>query len=403
MTAAAVLAFYKNRYPQRVIEDLVAFANPTFKAMPKKDDLTGYKTYIPLQLDSGQGLSATIGKAVGNASAIQGVAWAIEPKAFYGGMSIDAKTMLAARDNEGAFFRIREREMESTLTQMGLRFEQALWSTGTGSIGQMLADPGAASDEFTLKNIADSIKFHVNQKLNVYDDSSGSPTGAARTGSPYTVEAVNYTTGVVRVSANFDAAVEINDHLVPEGDLDLVAAGIPAWIPTADPTDTLFGVVRTDYPQKLGGWRGTWRGTIAETAMFLDSDIRRVNQKPKTLWLSYANFVRLDLELGARGIREADKGSHSFGSMSLKMLSPGGGIEVRTGPYVPEHGMWLLDMDTWEIHTLGPIPHLVKDDGLTAVRVGFGANAEDSIEMRLRAFWTPVCVNPFSNGYAPIS
>ena len=110
----------------------------------------------------------------------------------------------------------------------------------------------------------------------------------------------------------------------------------------------------------------------------------------------------LDLELGARAIREADKGDHSFGSMSLKMLSPGGGIEVRTGPYVPEDYAWLLDMSAWEIHTLGKVPHLVQDDGLTAVRVGFGASAEDSIEMRLRAFWAPVCVNPFAQGVFPI-
>lgn len=401
MTAAAVQAFYKNRYPQRVVENLVAFGTPTYQSISKKDDLVGIKTYIPLQLDVNQGMSALIGTALANASASQGIAWAVEPKSFYAGISIDAKTMLAARNNEGAFFRIREREMETTLAQMGRRFEMALWSSGTGSIGQLLADSAATT--FTLKKTADAIKFHKNQKLNVYDDDgSGNPTGAARAGSPYTVSGVNYSTGVVTLTAALNAAVEIDDHLVPEGDLDAVAAGIPKWIPSADPTDTLFGVARTNDPQKLGGWRGSWLGSIEETAKVLDSSIRRVNQKPKTLWLSYANFVRLDLELGARAIREADKGDHSFGSMRLKMLSPGGGIEVRTGPYVPEDAMFLLDMDTWEIHTLGSVPHLVQDDGLTAVRVGFGSAAEDSIEMRLRAFWVPVCVNPFANGRAPI-
>jgi hypothetical protein len=402
MTAAAVLAFYKNRYPQRVVENLVSFGKPTFQSLPKKDDLTGYKTYIPLQLDAGQGLSATIGNAVGNASAVQGVAFAVEPSGFYAGISIDAKTMLAARDNEGAFFRIREREYESTLDQMGQKFEAALWSNGTGSMGTISNEPAGATATATLVNPEDAIKYHKNQKINFYADSGGSPTGAARTGSPYTVLSVNYVTGVITFTANLDAAVAAGDHMVTQGDLNLIAKGIPAWIPPTGAPASIFGVTRTDDPQKLAGWQGSWLGSIEESAKVLDSSIRRVNQKPKTLWLSYANFVRLDLELGARAIREADKGDHSFGSMSLKMLSPGGGIEVRTGPYVPEDYAWLLDMSAWEIHTLGKVPHLVQDDGLTAVRVGFGSSAEDSIEMRLRAFWTPVCVNPFAQGVFPI-
>lgn len=401
MTAAAVLAFYKNRYPQRVIENLVAFGKPTFQSLPKKDDLTGYKTYIPLQLDAGQGFSAVIGTAVKNASAVQGVAFAVEPKAFYGGISIDAKTMLAARDNEGAFFRIREREYETQLDQMGQKFEQALWADGTGSMGTISADPGTGTT-VQLTNIEDAIKFHKNQKIFWYADSSGVPSGSPRDATADVVASVNYATGVVTFTAALDAAIASGDHAVTEGDLDGIVAGIPKWIPgTGAPAD-MFGVVRTGDVQKLSGWQGSWLGSIEESAKILDSKIRRVNQSPKTLWLSYENFVRLDLELGARAIREADKGSHSFGSMSLKMLSPGGGLEVRTGPYVPEGYAWMLNMKDWEIHTLGKLPHMVQDDGLTAVRVGFGSSAEDSIEMRLRAFWALVCVNPFAQGVFPI-
>lgn len=403
-----ITAFLKNRYPQRKIEDLVAFGKPLFSALPKSDELTGNKTIMPIEVDSPQGMSSSLSTAVANASSTVGVDFAITTADFYGGLTIDAKSMMAFRNNEGAFFRLRERQYQRQLEQMGQVFEASLWSSGTGSLGTISSEPTGAEDTATLTNAEDALKFHENMKVDFYADSSGDPSGAARAGGSYTITAVNYDTGVLTFSGNLNSAVAATDHIVRQGDLDAYVKGVPAWIPSADPTTSFFGVDRTNYPQKLGGWRQSWLGSIEETAKKLDSKIRRVSQRPKTLWLSFANFNRLDLELGARGYRKEDGGKGTFGRSSLMMSTPGGGVEVKAAPYLGDDVGFLLDMSTWKICTLGALPHLVQDDGLSAIRIGAAATgasngAEDGIEIRLRAFWQLVCMCPFANGRIAIS
>lgn len=409
MSSAGFSAFFKNRYPQRKIDDLVAFGKPTLASIKKSDELVGTTTYVPIQLDSPQGISALLGDARTNVTGSVGRAWQITPAALYGALTIDAKTMLASRNTEGAFFKAREREFESILEQMGQHNEMALWRDGTGSIGQVLADP-ATGTTFTLKDTADAINFHEGMEIYFYDNdgTGGAPSTLRATQSTRGVTAVNYDTGVITVDAAFDAEVELDDHVVRTGNLDGLFKGIPAWIPAADPTTTFLGVDRTNYPQKLGGHRQSWLGTIEETVKKLDASIRRVNQKTKTLWLSYANFNRLDLELGARGYRMED-GKGQFGRMSLRMTTPGGGVEVKAAPYLGDTAGYLLDMDTWKLCHLGGLPHLVQDDGLAATRLNPAAalagtaNDGDGIEIRLRQFAQLLCTNPFSNGRITIS
>lgn len=404
-------AFFKNRYPQRKIEDTTAYGKPWYSQVSKSDELVGVTTYVPLQVDSPQGFSQNLVRALTNVTSTRGIAWAISPVSFYAGLTIDAKTMLASRNNEGAFFRARERDVDNILEQLGQEFERALWSDGSGSLGQCLADPSGGTT-LTLTNVADAIKFHIGMTFHFYDDSSGAPTGNPRAGGPYHVASVNEDTGVITTVETIDAAVEINDHLVRDtvgagtGGINNLISGIPSWVPSTDPSSSpFFGVDRSVSPQKLGGWRQSWLGSIEETCKALDAKMRRVNMKSKELWLSFGNFNRLDLELGARGMRDEDKGSGSFGRNSLKMTTPGGGVTVKCGPYVPDNAGFLLTPDTWKVMHLGGLPHMVQDDGLTAIRVGGGsaAAAEDGIEIRFRAFWQNVCLNPYANGRFPIS
>jgi hypothetical protein len=397
----SLTAFFKTRYPQRKVDLLLATDKPTLSAIKRSDELTGIQTIIPMQLDLPQGQSASLRSAIDNASPVYGKAWTITPVAGYGGIRLDARTLMAAKNDQGSFFRLRERDYEGQIQMMGLELEKHLWSDGTASAGQLSADPGTATT-FTLATPSDAIGIHINEVIRFYDnDGTGGAPLTERAGGTRRVTGVNFGTGVVTVDAALDASLAASDHVVRDGNVNSVLSGIPAWIPASDPTDTWFGVARTLHPQQLGGWRQAFLGNIEETAMALDSTMRRVNQKPKTLWLSYSNWARLSLELGARAYREPS-GDAKFGYGSLIMTCPGGPVTVRCAPYVPENAGFMLDMSSWTLMTLGAVPHIVEDDGLTARVIGVasrdGSLAEDGIEIRLRQFSQLVCDNPFANG-----
>jgi hypothetical protein len=400
----ALTSFFKTRYPQREVENLITWGKPTLESISRSDELTGIQTIIPMQLDLPQGLSVSLRTAIDNDSPVFGKNWTITPASYYMGMRLDAKTLMAARNDQGAFFRLRERQYAGILDQFGLELEKHVWGAGTASLGTLSADPG--TNTYFDVSSADSLAFHINMKVRFYADSSGTP-GTERAGGTRTVSGVNYATGRVTVDAAMDAAVGSGDHVCRDGDVNAVIKGIGAWIPSSDPTDTFFGLARTNYPQMLGGWRQDYLGSIEETAKKLDSLLRRVSQKPKTLWLSYANWNRLEIELGARAIRHEDGGPGKFGRPTLTMTCPGGPVTVKAGPFVPEGAGYLLDMPTWKLMSLGEVPHLVQDDGLTARVIGVasrdGSLAEDGVEIRWRSFMQLVCLNPFANGRFTIS
>jgi hypothetical protein len=400
---SALTAFFKTRYPQRKVEDLVTWDKPTLEAIGRSDELTGTQTIVPLQLDLPQGLSVDLRTAIDNDSPIYGKSWTITPSSYYVGARFDAKTLMAARNDQGAFFRIKERDLEGRLKMLGLEWEKHLWSAGTATLGRFTSDPG--TNTYFEVNHADALAMHVNMKVRFYANSSGVP-GTERAGGTRTIIGINYmqsaTVARITVNAAMDAACGSDDHVCRDGDVNATMKGIPSWIPSTDPTDTFFGLARTGHPQMLGGWRVGYQGSIEETAKKLVEKLNRVRQTPKTLWLSYANWNRLEIELGARGIRHEDGGKGTFGRSALGMSTPSGPITVKAGPFVPDDAGFLLDMATWKILTLGAAPHLVEDDGLSARVIGVasrdGSLAEDGVEMRWRAFLQLVCYNPFANG-----
>lgn len=395
-SAAEYTAFIKNRFPQRKIESVVVFGKPFLEEVTKSDELTGNVTIVPLETDQPQGISVAIGTAQANAGSTRGVAFQITRAKGYAVSRIDGETLIVTRDNEGAFFRAREREVRGVFDQLGQYFEMQMWRSGNGSLGTLSADPGTGTT-FTLVLAGDAINFHEGMNILFYADSSGNP-GTVRAGGARTVTGVNYDTNVITVSAALDAALAAGDHVAREGDVNAYIKGIPGWIPASDPTDTWFNVPRTLFPQKLGGHRQSWLGSIEETVKRLDAKIRRLSQTPKTLWLSFENFNRLDLELGARGYRMETGGQGVFGRPSLMMATPSGGVTVKAGPYVPSNAGFLLDMPTWKLMHAAPLPHIIQDDGNTALRL----SDADSIEMRWRWLAQLVCLNPFANGRAEI-
>lgn len=424
-SAADLSAFFKNRYPQRKLENLVAYGKPTLESLKKSDELTGVTTYVPIELDSPQGIGSTLyhayvqgdgGSGAAGGGGIFGRAWALTRAKKYAVLFQDAETMMASRNDEGAFFRSKEAHVNRIMEQLGQDLERSLWSDGTGSLATFGSDPGTGVLA-TLTNRSDIIKFHRGMSFMVYANSSGVP-GTVAAGGPYIVKEIQEDDGTFTTTAALDTAIATGDHIVRATadtsaayrDLNAEIKGIPAWIPStvASSGDSFLGVDRYVSTVKLAGHRQTWLGSLEESVKSLDAKMASVAQKGRTLWLSYSNFNRLEIELGARGYRMEDGKEGTFGRIALKMSTPGGGITVKAGPYVPEGAGYLLDMDTWKLCTLGAAPHLVQDDGLSAMRLAAGSagttgNEADGIEIRWRYFAQLLCTNPYSNGRFTIS
>ncbi len=213
----ALTSFFKTRYPQRKVENLVDYGKPFLEDLGRSDELTGIQTIIPMQLDVPQGLSVSLRTAIDNDSPVFGKNWTISPASYYMGMRLDAKTLMAAKNDQGAFFRLRERQYEGILDQFGLELEKHCWGAGTATLGNLTADPGTATS-FTVST-ADALAFHINMVVRFYADSTGVP-GTERAGGTRTVTGVNFSTGVITCSAAMDAALGSGDHVCRDGDVN---------------------------------------------------------------------------------------------------------------------------------------------------------------------------------------
>lgn len=423
-SAADLSAFFKTRYPQRKLENLVAYGKPFLEAVSRSDELTGVQTIIPIHLDGPRGLGNTLqhaaaqgddGAGAAGGGSVYGKSWTITRSKYYAVLYLDAETMMASRNDEGAFFKQRERNLEGIMEGLGQHLEMACWSTANGSLGTVLTDP--STNAVVALNAGQAMNFHRGDKFLVYADAAGIPdTGTVRAGGPYTVSSIDEDADTVTITATFNAAVAVGDHLVRATadaantrEAGNLIKSICDWIPSSAPTagDSFFGLDRSAHGsiQKLAGWRQSWLGSIEEGVKRLDAKMRRVRPGgSRVLWLSFQNFNRLEQELGARGYRVEDGGEGKFGRVALKMSTPGGGVTVKAGPYVPESAGFLLDMSTWKLMSLGKAPHLVEDDGMSALRIVVGTgNDGDGIEMRWRYFAQLVCLSPYDNGRIAIS
>ena len=84
------------------------------------------------------------------------------------------------------------------------------------------------------------------------------------------------------------------------------------------------------------------------------------------------------------------------------MTSPtgaGGPVTVIPDVNCPDTLAYALQMDTWRLLSLGPVPNIFDKDGVTMLRV---SNA-DSVEIRARAYMQLECNAPGWNGVVSLN
>lgn len=396
---------FKELFPQTRLEQLALINRDLLRWLPKLDKLEGDGLNIPYRYEMPQGYGSVFATAQSNITSGKVARVTLYRKTYYGLVTIDNESARAARSDIGAFYNIKEAEMEDIVQSVAQELETHLWRDGNGNIGQIssitTADPGV----ITLTNAEDVANFHVGKTIGANPGVAGL-TGTDR-GGEEAVTVIDVDAGTVTMTSDVvtDHSWAADDYLFngsgdeATGDGGRVVNGLGAWIPTtAETSGTFLGMDRTSVPHLLQGFRQSFLGSIEETIKKLHSKMRRFGKNPDSIWLSHTNWHRLEQELGARAYRE-DGTAATFGLPTLKYASPNGMLRVYAGAFCPDDVGYVLKRSTWALYHLDPVPHFAEDDGLRMLR---GATY-DGVEVRVR-FWCELgCKDMSQNGTFAIS
>lgn len=409
---------FKEMFPDRRLEQQATLERDLLKWLPKADDFEGINSvaasggwmYIPVRYAMNQARSAHFAQTQAAVTAGVGhgkvARFALDRKSYYGSITFDRESVMAARSNKGAFYRIKEKEIEDLLTGMGMEAEKHLWGDGNGNLGQIGSITTANPGVITLANAEDIVNFEVGMLLGA--DTGISGEGTNRDGTEE-VTKVDYDAGTVTMTSDVvtDHSWAANDYLFRStgddvnaaGDGGQVMQGVAGWIPaTAETSGTFLGQDRTLDTVRLQGSRQSWLGSIEETLKKLLSKMHRIGARPDSIFVSYANWHRLELELGARAIREEAKDS-PFGLSSLRYAGPKGVMRVMPAVYCPDDVGYCLRRDTWKLHHLGGFPHVIVTNGNREQQL----TGADGSELRVCFFGNLACHSPKDNGVFSIT
>lgn len=394
-------AALKTIYSPKRIENLTYKSNPLLAMLPKNEKFTGDSIKQPLVYGNVKGRSKDFTTAQSNKAASNYAAFTVTRVKDYALASIDNETLEASADNKGAFMRAAQAEIDSAFRALGRSLASALYRSGTGSVG-VVAVGGLSTTALTLASLGDVTNFEIGQKVqaSATDGSALIDSGAAAT-----IVAINRDTGVLTASANwtttFPTPIAAGYFLYIQGDAQDAGttrskvSGLQAWIPTSAPGATaFFGVDRSVDTTRLGGVRYDGSSlTIEEALVNGVSRVATEGGKTDYIFMNPLDVRNLVNALGTKVMYTSHKVG-DIGFEGIKVACDTGPVTVMSDLNCPQGYAYLLQMDTWELASLGKAGKLLDSDGNRMLR----ESAADAVEVRCGYYANLICNAPGFNG-----
>lgn len=392
LTAAAFIL--KEHYSGQVVKALTYKKNPFHAMLAKYSKFTGKNHPLPTLYARPQGRSATFSNALAQKQASKGVEFFLTRNHDYCLADIDNETMLATGDDLGAFTEAMTLEIDGAIESCMRSLAIAEYRDGTGAIGNISAGSNVTTATITLANPSDITNFEVGQTI------GSSPDMVTENVGSVLIVAINRVTGTLTASAAWDAGitgVAAGDFLFVKGDFNGKIKGLAAWVPDAAPGATaFFGVDRSVDVTRLGGQRLDISALpIEEGVVELASIINREGGSPDVAFMNFQNYANLEKALGAK-VMYCDSLSEdaAIAFTGIKIHSQKGWITVLPDLNCPSDHVYMLEMGTWKLYSLGEAPMLLDSDGNRVLRL----SSSDAVEARIGYYAQLGCVAPGYNG-----
>jgi len=395
LDSTAFAALFKTRFTPQMVQEIVYKQSPFFAMVNKDTNFVGDSEKIPLIYNDNQNVSSNFAIANGGTSSVESVAFLLTRTKKYATGFIDHETMLAAETNEGAFMRAFETEMKSMMRSVANDISFGLIGGKSGARGQ-IGTYTSATSTIELTNPRDIVNIKRNMIIQASATKSG---GTVRSGS-IVVATVDREAGSFTFTGSITGLAD-NDYIYRAGDYDNEIAGLDAWIPYADRSTVLassfFGVTRSTDATRLGGWAKDYSAQPIEEAIIDGAALLGdEGAETDTCLMNPLDFAALQKSLGSK-VQYIQTGVQMDAMISFEGIvvqGPNGPIRVYAERHVPRGYMYLLQLDTWTLKSLGEPVRVFDADGLQALR----SPNRDGVDIRIQGYMNLACYAPGFNG-----
>jgi hypothetical protein len=402
VTASEVDAVMKELYEGGVPTDIMQGAHPLLAMMPKDSNAYGEYIVVPVHYDLSPGRSADIAALLGSDGPIganKTIKFNVPLVEDYAATWLDDLTLMKMSNDRGAFVEGRKFEVDSLIKQLGNSAGHALYRSGTGSVAQLLSGSTITGTTFTLANGKDAKFFGVGDQIQFQNGDGGALRDSGDFLTITKVDPDATTNQITTATAGTNiAALADTDYIVKRGDTNEKVKGLAAWIPLTAPSggENFFGADRSVRPDRLAGSRLNQPTYAVEDSILELADIlaERGAKGDLKAFISPRQFTRMVKRLNAKVEYNDAGGTVKYGFAHVSIFTAAGVVRVYADPDCPDNRGYLLNLDTWRMKHLGEMPHIVVSDGIRALRRG----GSDSIEIRVRQYYVPICRAPGENG-----
>lgn len=418
--AAAQLSTYKlirNLWPREAIVEQIYRGSPMLGKV-KKDTGFGEKIrYVSVGTSPPQGLGGSFGEAKQNKTASTAEEFQVQLTSYYGNFSIggDIYRRYKFTGNKALLKDPMERDSKGIMRQAKNDFSSFIHGNGGGFLGRIKSTSTLASQTITLDKGADMRRIVKGMTLwaSTADGTSGSilsgsvtvaSVGGTLTAPTVTIDQSTWSgaiSGLTTTSYLFRAGT----HGSGSGGSGVIN-GFDAWCPShSGSPGTFLSVNRDNAPYQLAGIPLTATTKSPRQRIMLAAQAQAdsgASDGQLVYVLNTANWVDLYHELSAANMLVTTKSPSSpMGGIkvgvdyeAIKMVGPGGPIEVIADPWAPTDVERLLNLDTWTLASCGDLFHwdddATPDDPMLE-------DAADAREVRAVGDMALICNDPWAN------
>lgn len=391
----------KEFYTPKHVQNMVYKKNQLLATLPKAEDKEGETWDTPIIIADPQAGSVTFSVAQGNKGPISTDKFQLTAADDYSFGSISRKLIKATKTNKGAFLPAAKVHIDGAVNTATRSRAIQLFGDGSGAKAQAAS---FSTDTITLTNRHDAVKFQKGEVIQLA--ANADKTGAAvRGGSPgtATILAVNRTLGTLQCTATVSTVITSPtalDWIYRAGDYDGALVGLDGWLPSTTPTTSLFGVDRTVDPEMLGGVRldrsGSESTSVIEALIDICSEVFTVGGgEVDHIFLHPSQLRALSKSELARVEKAKFEITDNIGFRGFTLTTDMGEARIMGDRYCPYDRAYALQLDTWELGSLGPCVDIFdRDSDQEMLREA----STDGYEVRIGGYAQLSCNAPGFNG-----